>query len=94
MPEVSQYFFKHKEVVEVLIKKLGLHEGRWQLIMNFGFGAANMGPTPAEVSPGGAVVVNAVGLQRATPESPESLTVDAEVVNPASSGKKKRPSSR
>jgi hypothetical protein len=83
MPEINQYLFKHQEVIEALIKKAGLHEGKWQLIVNFGFGAANMGPTPAAMTPGAAVTVQAIGLQKAAPESPEVLTADAAVVNPA-----------
>ena len=89
MPEVNQYAFNCPEVVEALIKKAGLHEGKWQLIVNFGFGAANMGPTPAQMAPGAAVVISSLALQKATVESPESLTVDAAVVNPASASTKK-----
>lgn len=84
MPEVNQYTFKYQEVLEALIKKAGLHEGKWQLIMTFGLAAANMGPTAAELVPGAAVAVTGIGLQKAGPGSPEALTVDAAVVNPAS----------
>jgi hypothetical protein len=42
-----------------------------------------MGPTPAAMTPGAAVTVQAIGLQKAAPESPEVLTADAAVVNPA-----------
>ena len=51
MPEVSQYVFSHAEVLELLIKKADLHEGKWQLIINFTFAAANAGPTPADIIP-------------------------------------------
>ena len=84
MPEVNQYTFKYPEVIEALVKMAGLHEGKWQLVMSFGLAAANMGPTAAELVPGAAVAVTGIGLQKATPESPESLTVDAAIVNPAS----------
>ena len=84
MPEINSYNFKHKEVLEALIKKAGLHEGRWQLTMTFGLAAANMGPTPEELVPGAAVAVTGIGLQKAQADSPEALTADAEVVNPAS----------
>jgi len=88
MPEIKQYTFNYQEVLEALIKKAGLHEGRWQLIMSFGLAGANMGPTPAELVPGAAVAVTSIGLQRATHDSPEVLTADAAIVNPASSAKR------
>ena len=84
MPEINQYMFKHQEVLEALIKKAGLHEGKWQLVVNFGLAGINMGPTAAEIVPGAAVAITGIGLQRATPDSPVALTADAAVVNPAS----------
>jgi hypothetical protein len=83
MPDVNQYNFKYKEVVEALIKSAGVHEGKWQLLVQFGIAAANMGPTPSEVVPGAAVLITSVGLTRATSESPESLVADAAIVNPS-----------
>jgi hypothetical protein len=95
MPEVNQYAFKYSEVIEALIKKAGLHEGKWQLIVNFGFAAANMGPTPDEMVPGAAVAVASLVLQKATADSPAALTLDAAVVNPApASTEKRRPSTQ
>jgi hypothetical protein len=93
MPEINQYSFSHKELVELMIKKLDLHEGKWMLLVTFGFGAVNGGPTPDQVMPTGVVGVQTVGIQKAGPDSPATLTVDAEVVNPASN-EKKQPSSR
>ena len=84
MAEINQLMFKHREVVEALVKKAGLHEGKWQLIMTFGLAAMNMGPSEAEVVPGAAVAVTGIGLQRASSESPSALVVDAAEVNPAS----------
>ena len=82
MPEINLYSFKYQEVLEALIKKAGLHEGKWQITMTFGLAAANMGPSPAEVVPGAAVAVQSIGLIRATAESPEALVGDAAVINP------------
>jgi hypothetical protein len=84
MPEVSQYSFSHVEVLELLIKKADLHEGKWQLIINFTFAAANAGPTPADIIPSAFVGVASFGLTKAGDQSPPSLTLDAGVVNPAS----------
>ena len=82
--------FKYSEVIEALIKKAELHEGKWQLIVSFGLAAANMGPSPAEMVPGAAVAVTSIGLTRAVAESPASLVVDAAVVNPADGKEPKR----
>ena len=82
MPEINQYQFKYREVLEALVKHAGLHEGKWQLVMTFGLGAVNMGATAQDVVPGAAVAVQAINLQRAVAESPEALTIDASEVNP------------
>jgi hypothetical protein len=84
MPEISQLFFSHKELLEMLVKKADIHEGKWQLVVNFGFTAGNFGPNDTEMSPGAATIVNAIGIQKAVPESPPALVIDAAAVNPAS----------
>ena len=84
MPEVNQFTYKYDEVVTLLIKKAGLHEGKWQLIMNFAMTGANIGSGPNDVVPAAIVGITNIGIQRATPESPAPLTDDAAVVNPAS----------
>jgi hypothetical protein len=83
MPEVKQYEFQYREVMEALVKQAGLHEGKWQLTMTFGLGALNMGPTPSELVPGAAVGVQSIGLTKATDASPPGLVIDAAEVNPA-----------
>lgn len=93
MPETTQYMFAHKELVEMMVKQAGLHEGKWVLSVTFGFGAINGGPTAEQTMPTGVVGVQSIGIQKAQAESPAVLTVDAAVVNPAS-GEKRQPSSR
>jgi len=83
MPEVNQVFFQHKEIVELLIKKADLHEGKWMLSVNFGFSPGNFGSTPEQATPGVVVAVVGIGLVRGSPETPEALQTDASVVNPA-----------
>jgi hypothetical protein len=84
MPEVNSYTFSYRDVLIALVKQAGLHDGRWQIVMSFGLGAANMGPDEKSIVPGAAVAVTGIGLQRAATESPTSLTIDAAEVNPAS----------
>ena len=60
MPEVNQLFFTHKEVLELLIKKAKIHEGRWMLSTNFGFAAGNFGP--ARINCHRALLLQLLGL--------------------------------
>lgn len=82
MPEASQYLFTHKELLDLLIKQAGVHEGKWMITINFGFSAANFGPSPDQISPGAVVAVLSVGIQKATPDAPPSMISDAATVNP------------
>jgi hypothetical protein len=85
MSNATQYKLKHKELVELLIKANGVHEGRWMLNVDFGMAPGNFGPSENEISPGIMVAVQSVGIQRDTnPASPltDALVVDAAVVNP------------
>jgi hypothetical protein len=83
MPEVNQVFFPNREIVELLIKKADLHEGKWMLSMNFGFSPGNFGSTPDQATPGVIVAVVGIGVIRGAADTPEALQVDASVVNPA-----------
>ena len=58
-----------------MVRKLGLKEGIWQVLVNFGLGATNAGPTEDQLSPAALVAVLNVGLQKA--EKVTNLTVDA-----------------
>jgi len=69
------------EVVEALIKKQGLHEGIWQLYIEFGIGATNMPTGENQLSPCALVPVRKIGLHRVDKEG--SLAIDASKVNPA-----------
>ena len=80
MAEATQYAFSHKELVTMLVKHQHLHEGIWQLQFNFGFGAANIGPSPADLNPAALVPVMSVGISKVTEET--NLTIDAAKVNP------------
>jgi len=85
MPEIETYKFSHKELIELMIKSAGVHEGDWMLQVNFGFTAGNFGPDNENMMPGGAALINHVGITKATRESPKGLVVNAAKVNPAPS---------
>lgn len=94
MPEVETYKFEHKELVEALIKASNIHEGKWMLVVNFGFTAGNIGPNDDHISPGAIVQLNHVSITRAKDDSPKALVVDAADVNPPPSTASRQPSSR
>ncbi|MBI3015408.1 MAG: hypothetical protein HYY65_10185 [Candidatus Tectomicrobia bacterium] len=81
MAEVKQYVFSHKEVVEALVKKQGIHEGIWGLYVEFGIAAANVGPSEDQISPAAIVPIVKLGIQRFDQEN--NLSVDASKVNPS-----------
>jgi hypothetical protein len=82
MAETAQIVFSHKEVVEALIKKQGIHEGRWMLLMQFGIQGMNVGQGSTQnLVPAALVPVVAIGLQKT--DQITNLSVDAAEVNPA-----------
>ena len=81
MPEMKTVTLTHQEVVEALIKYQDLHEGIWQLYVEFGIAAGNIGVGEGQVNPAAIVPIQKIGLHRVDKETP--LTLDASKVNPA-----------
>lgn len=81
----SSYSFNHQEIVTLMLKEAGIHEGFWQLSVNFRLGAGAFGPTPEQVAPTGFVSIEGMGLQRLDPIPAEipPLAYDAAALNPA-----------
>lgn len=83
------YAFSHKEVVEALIKKQGLHEGVWQLYVEFKLGAGNISAEePSQYHPAAIIPIVKIGLIVA--KEPSNLTADAAVVNPRPARRKSK----
>ena len=81
MAESAQVVFKLTELAEMLVKKENLHEGHWGILVNFGVGGGNLEDANGTLHPTIVVPIQTIGIQRF--ELPNSLTVDASVVNPA-----------
>ncbi len=81
MSETSGYNFNHKEIAEALIKYQGLHEGQWQISVEFGISAANIQTGENQYSPAAIVPIINIGIVKVPQEMP--LSVDASKVNPA-----------
>lgn len=80
MPEITNMTFSHKEVVSALLTLQDIHEGIWGLYVEFGIGAANVGPTPDEIQPAAIIPLLKIGLQKF--DAITNISVDAAAVNP------------
>ncbi len=81
MAEPRQLTFSYQELAEILVKQQGIHEGLWGIYAEFGLGAANV-PAPGGSVPAAVIPLQRMGIQKFDIEV-EGLTVDAAVVNPA-----------
>ena len=90
MPEINQYLLNNKELLALIIKETGCHEGKWMLMASFGIAPGNYGPSLAEAGPGVAVAISKIGIQRADSHTPEEATLDASVINPPHKAPKPR----
>jgi hypothetical protein len=79
MAETKLISFTYQEVAECLARTQNLTEGIWGLYVRFGLQAANVGPTPENVSPAAFVSVVEIGLQKMDAES--NITINAAKLN-------------
>ncbi|HFD31707.1 MAG TPA: hypothetical protein ENJ28_03195 [Gammaproteobacteria bacterium] len=71
------------ELTEILVKHQGLHEGLYNLSLEFQLAVGAVGPTPELICPGAMIGVSRVGLSKTEKEKVNIHTVDAAKVNPA-----------
>jgi hypothetical protein len=90
MAEPTQYAFSWTELAELMIKKQGIHEGKWIVSLEFQINVGILGTAPPSASPGVMALCNSIQLTKAQEQSPQNMVVDAAIVNPrprARSGK-------
>ena len=75
-------------VAEILVKHQGLHEGLYDLSIQFQMAFGGVGPHPDLIFPGAMLGVSGIGLTRIDKIS--AHTVDASKVNPAKQTRKKK----
>ena len=75
------------DLAAVLVKHYGLHEGLYDLMIEYQIGMGGVGPDPSSLTPGVMLGAYRVGLIPSTNNSP--TTVDAATVNPAKKARKK-----
>jgi hypothetical protein len=82
MVETKRIIYSNKELVVMMLKEQGIHEGNWVLAANLSFTAMNVGQLAdgSDASPAGVVAVTGVCIDRV----PESLpfSVNAAEANP------------
>ena len=83
MAEARQIIFSYKEVATALLKQQGIHQGCWGIFIRFGIKGANVGESGDTLTPAAIVPVLELGLQKF--DKVHNLSVDAAVVNPATS---------
>jgi hypothetical protein len=95
MPEANQYTMTLNELVEMIIKKVDVHEGQWGLLLELQLGIGSYGPSPDQTFPGAAVTIRQVGIQKvdanSPPPNPGAIMVDAAQINPKQKTKPKAP---
>ena len=84
MPAANQFTWNYKELITLMVKAAGIHEGRWGLLLNYGMTPGNFGPSDDQLNPGLIVAVLGIGIQREPLgiTIPSSMVVDAAEVNP------------
>lgn len=79
-PVLTEPLLSMRDLTAILIMHYGIHEGRFDLLIEFQIGMGAVGPDPASLNPGAMIGVSKVGLMPAKGNGPTS--VDAALVNP------------
>jgi hypothetical protein len=91
MSSTEGFFFSHQEIATDLIKKKGIHEGRWKLTLEVGLVATSLNAQKPDgttsLLPAGITLIQSIGITRT--EDVNNLTVDAAEVNPAPKTRKR-----
>ena len=89
MAEAQQITFSYKELVELMLRDQGIHEGLWAIYLKFGIAGLNVGEDPNSLHPAAMVPVLEIGLQRT--EERTNLAVDAAELTKSHAPKKAGP---
>ena len=84
MTDDIKHSFSHEELLAILLKSAGIHEGLWMLSINFGLSATNLSNSnngEENLRPCVMAFVENFGLMRVE-RALKGLTLDAAIVNP------------
>jgi len=84
--------FSLVELTEILVKHQELHEGLYNLSLEFQLAVGAVGPTPESICPGAMIGVSRIGLSKTEENNANIHTVDAAKINlaPKKRGKKNK----
>ncbi|MBA3016363.1 MAG: hypothetical protein KKD63_15880 [Proteobacteria bacterium] len=70
------------ELTKILIKNQGIHDGLYNLAVQFQFAVGAIGPSPDSICPGAMIGLSRIGLAKIEVEKENINTVNAATVNP------------
>jgi hypothetical protein len=70
-----------RDIGIMMLRHLDIHDGLWDITVEFQAGFGAMGPSPGAMLPGAMFGISKIGIVRAQQQGP--LTIDASVANPA-----------
>lgn len=76
-----------KDITEILVKHFGLHNGKYDISIEFNIGVGAVGPNEQSRLPGAMIAVSRIGVMQANQDGP--ATVNAAEINPKPSAAKK-----
>lgn len=77
MAEPTQFSFSWAEVAELLIKKVGVQEGKWVAGIEYTVSLGMMALDQTGSRPGAVLLANRLQLSKANPDTPPNMIVDA-----------------
>lgn len=81
-PQAAEIVAQHelREITELLVKHHGLHEGLFDLALEFQIIVGAVGPDPSSIFPGAMFGIKRIGITKSAQSG--ASTVDAAEVNP------------
>ncbi len=82
MSENQQFDYTNQELISLILKQNGIHEGDWVLAAKLTFSAMNIATLAdgSDASPAGVVALTGIRIERVS--EPQPFSVNATVVNP------------
>ena len=76
--QAERRIFEFREIVEMMLRRENIREGKWVLAIEFGIGAGNIAePGTTEARPAAFVPILNIGILRNDKTELDSLSVDA-----------------
>lgn len=78
----ERHIFEFREIVEMMLRREAIREGKWVLAVEFGIGAGNLAePDTTEARPAAFVPILNIGILRNDKTELDNLAVDASTLS-------------